>query len=315
MAQATNAFDTYEAIGNREDLTDMIYDISPTTTPFLTGVSHIRATATLHEWQTDALAAAARNDQLEGDEITPAASNATTRLTNNCQISYKDATVTGTQEAVNSAGRGSEMAYQMVKRGKELKRDMETVLLDNNAKVAGAAATARETAGVESWIATNTSAGVGGVDPAGTGADARTDGTQRAFTESQLKAVLKSCFDSGGEPTTLMVGSFNKQTASGFTGNSTRMDRGEDKRVVAAVDVYASDFGDIRIVPNRFQRARSALVLEMGKWAVGFMPGRNMKLKDLPAKGDFTLKMVLSEYCLEAKNEAASGIIADLTVS
>ena len=221
--------------------------------------------------------------------------------------------MTGTQRANQSAGRGDEMDYQVVKRSKELKRDMEKALLDNNAQVAGNATTARELAGVESWIATNTSAGATGADPTGDGTDARTDGTQRAFLEADLKSVLQACAEEGGEPDTIMVGTFNKQALSGFTGNATRTTDSSDQKLNTAVHVYVSDFGELKVVFNRFQRARSALVLDTSMWAMSTL--RNFSSWDLAKTGDTTRKQILCEYTLESRNEAASGIVADLTTS
>lgn len=316
MTQPTNSFSTYDAVGIREDLSDFIYDVSPTETPFLTMCKKVKASNTNHEWQTDSLASAsATNAVIEGDDATTDASSSTTRLGNYTQISDKVARVTGTQEAVNKAGRGKEMAYQMVKRGKELKRDMESSLTANNAKVQGTDTTARELAGLGSWVKTNVDmSGAGSpANPAGTGADARTDGTQRVFTESQLKTVLAACFNSGGDPDTIMVNAFNKQKFSGFTGSSTRMDKGEDKKLVAAIDVYVSDFGTLKVVPNRFQRGRDAWVLEKNYWAVAYL--RNMKTIPLAKTGDTERNQIICEYTLESRNEAASGLIADLTTS
>ena len=314
MAQPADTFSTYDAIGNREDLSDVIYDISPTETPFLSGISKGPASATFHEWQTDSLAAASgTNAVIEGDDATTDASSATTRLGNYTQISDKVPRVTGTQVAVNSAGRKDEMAYQIMKRSKELKRDVETSLLANNARVAGNDTTARECAGIESWLATNDDFGATGASPTGDGTDARTDGTQRAFVESDLKTVLAACYDQGGNPDTIMVGSFNKQALSGFSGGATRTINAQDKQLVNAVDVYMGDFQDLAVVPNRFQRSRSALVLEMDMWAFGTL--RDFQQEDLARTGDTERKQLLVEYTLIAKNEAASGGVFDLTTS
>ena len=262
MTLATDAFTTYSAVGNREDLSDVIYNVSPTDTPFITGIPRADAKAVLHEWQTDSLAAAsASNFVLEGDETSTDATTATSRLSNTCCISEKVPRVTGTQLAVVAAGRKDELAYQIVKTTKELRRDMESILLANNAEVTGNATTSREPGGVPSWITTNTSNGTSGSDGSA-GNTARTDGTQRAFTESLLKSVLASTWDAGGDPDCVMVGSFNKQAMSSFTGNATRMKGAEDKTLVAAIDIYQSDFGDIEVIPNRFSRARDALVLQ-----------------------------------------------------
>ena len=314
MAQPASSYSSYDAVGNREDLANAIYDISPTTTPFLNGIKKNSAASTKHEWQTDSLAAASgSNFVIEGDDASTDASSATTRVYNYTAISDKVARVTGTQEAINSAGRQSEMAYQVMKRSKELKRDVETILLSNNAAVAGNDTTARECAGVESWLATNTDRGGTGADPTGDGTDAATDGTQRAFAESQLQSVIASCWENGGEPDTIMVGAFNKQALSAFTGNASRQINADDKKLVTDIRVYVSDFGDLVVIPNRFQRTRSALVLDMDMWC--FSTLRDFQTVDLAKTGDTERKQILVEYTLESKNEAASGIIADLTTA
>jgi Family of unknown function (DUF5309) len=192
MALPTNTFATYEAIGNREDLSDVIYRIDPTDTPFMTGIEREKASAVNHEWQTQALAAAdTANAVLEGDDAATDAVTPTVRLGNICQISDKVARVTGTQRAVDHAGRDDELAYQEMLKGLELKRDMEAILVGTNqAKVTGNDTTARKTASVLSWIKTNTSKGATGADPsAADGTGTRTDGTQRAFIEANLKTV------------------------------------------------------------------------------------------------------------------------------
>lgn len=316
MAQPTNTFATNDMVGIREDLASIIYDISPVETPFLNMVARTDATNTLHEWQTDSLAAASTtNAVIEGDDATTDASSPTVRLNNRTQISDKVARVTGTARAVDTAGRADEMDYQMLKRGRELRRDMESILLANKAKVAGSDVLARELAGVPAWIATNTSVGATGANPTGDGSDARTDGTLRAFTEAQLKDVLRQTFDSGGEPDTLMVGPFNRQTFSSFSDNRTNFQQVQDDTLHATFDVYASDFGTLRVVPNRFQRGRDALVLQSDMWSVAFLPGRNMATFDLAKTGDTDRRQILSEYTLVSRNEASSGIIADLTTS
>lgn len=314
MAQPADTFSTYDAIGNREDLKDFITMISPTRTPFQSGIGTATATSTKVEWQTDSLAAAsASNAVIEGDDATTDASTATTRVFNYTQILDKVPRVTSTQRAVDSAGRADELDYQIMKRTKEIKRDLETSLLDNNAQVAGNDTTAREMGGIESWLATNTNLGSGGSAPTGDGTDARTGGTDRAFTESQLRDVIKQCYDSGGEPDTIMVGSFNKQALSQFSGGSTRNIDATGKTLVNAIDVYVSDFGTMTVIPNRFQEQESALVLEMDKFKLAELQpfGR----EDLAKTGHTDRVLLSMEVTLMSANEAASGIVSDLTTS
>jgi hypothetical protein len=316
MAMPTSSLATYQAIGNREDLSDMIYRIDPTDTPFMSGAAKEKATAVLHEWQTQALAAAASNAQLEGDDPTTNATTVTARLGARCQISYKVARVTGTQQAVEHAGRDNELAYQEMLKGLELKRDMETVLVGlNQAPVTGDTTTARQTASILSWIKTSTSTGATGADPGTAGTNSRTDGTQRAFTEAQLKTVLSSIWTQGGKPGTIMVGAFNKQQFSTFTGRASPIEDTTKKKITASVSAYESDFGVLKVIANRFSRTRDCLVLEMDKWAVAFLNGRNMISIPLAKTGDSDRRQILSEYCLVSRNEKASGAVYDLTTS
>ena len=311
MAQQTNAYDTYDVVGNREDLIDFVYDISPTATPFLSGIAKTKATSTKHEWQTDSLAAASTsNAQIEGDEFTPDASTATTRVDNRTQIFRKVASVTGTESAMNPAGRAKEMAYQMEKRTKEIKRDIEKTLLNNQAKVVGDATTARKLAGIESWIVTNTNEASDATAATGDGSDARQSGTNRAFLENQIKDVLQQTWDSGGEPDTIMVPGALKQTLSGFSGNATRQIDNAGKKLVTAIDVYVSDFGDLKVVPNRFMSSQTALVLDMGMWA--FAELRPFQKVDLAKTHDSMEKAIVCEGTLVARNEASSGAVYDI---
>ena len=312
---------TYTTVGIREDLADIIYNISPTETPFMSGVGKTKATNTLHQWQTDALSAVSANAQAEGATITYPTINPTVKLGNYTQISSKSVQLSGTNEATVAAGRNSELAYQVAKSAKELKRDMETALLSNVAAAAGnAGAPTRKLGGVQTWIKTNVSAGAGG-SGAGGGA-IRTDGTQRPFTESLLKDVLVDCFNSGGNPNMIMVNAFNKQTLSGFTGGSTRFDAAEDRRLITSIDVYESDFGTMQVAPNRFIRGanataakigQDALVLEMDMFAVSFL--RDFSLQNPAQTADADQRFMVAEYTLESRNEAASGMVTDLTTS
>jgi len=313
MAQLTNTFETYDAVGNREDLQNIIYNISPTETPFMSSIGTGTASFTKHEWQTDSLAAATTNAVGEGDDSPSAALSATTRVLNYTQISQKPVMVSGTQLAVDHAGVSNELAYQVAKAGKELKRDMELAMTGKVAAGAGSgnAASARTSRGFESWTVTNNAYGSGGGNSSGT----VTDGTQRVLTESLLKGEMKSCYDNGGEPNLLLVGSFNKQKVSGFTGNSTRMDMAEDRSLVATIDVYVSDFGEVRVMADRILRSsgRSALLVETDMFATHFL--RPFETQELAKTGDADKRNLIVEWTLVAKNEASSSTIADLTTS
>jgi len=312
MAALSNTFTTPSQVGVREDLTDMIWLISPTQTPFMSGIRRgDPAEQIKHEWQIDALASAAANFKPEGDDVQSAgfdAVTATTRPNNYCQISYKSVIVSGTAREVNTAGRRDELSYQIAKKGKELKRDMEFALTQNQAIQS---TDPRKIRGLENWYSTNSNLGASGANSVA-GA-ARTDGTQRAFTESLLKDVLKQVVTAGGDPNLIMVGPFNKQVVSSFTGNATRTNNAQDRKVVAAIDVYQSDYGNLTVQFNRFQRERSAHVLETEKWGLCFL--RPFQVQPLAKTGDAEKAMIVAEYTLEASNEAASGIVADLTTS
>lgn len=313
MTIPTNEFTTYSVIGMREDLKDFIANVSPKDVPFQNMAGKAKAENTFFEWQTDSYAAASTaNAQLEGDDYAAAAVNVTVRLGNRCQISSKAFTISGTMEATTRAGRGSEVAYQLTKQTYELKRDMEAILTQNQASNAGSTTVARKLGSLEPMITTNVSAGgdTGGGYSGGVWT-AITDGTQRAFTETLLKDVCQQVFTSGGNPNYLMVGATQKQTVSGFTGNATRMDKSEDAKLYTAIDVYVSDFFEFKVIPNRFQRNRTAFLLQSDMWSVVYL--RPVQVQDLAKTGDAMKKLMTVEYSLMGKNEKSSGIIRSLT--
>lgn len=308
MTAPTNTYTTSSAVGNREDLTDMIYRITPTDTPFMSMIGKGKATATKHEWQTQALATPANNVAAEGDDATAAAATPTVRLSNYTQISTKTVSVSGSQEAVTSAGRKSEMGYQMMLKSLELRNDMEVGLTQNNVAVTGASRQARGWVG---WQGDNVDSGSGYVAPNYVSNVAQTDGTQAAFTETRLKNVLQKVYTAGGNPSVIMLPPLAKQTFSTFTGGSTRFDKSEDKQLTAAVDVYVSDFGELKAVPNRRMRTRDVAILQPDMWAVAYL--RPFATKDLAVTGDSTRKQIVVEYTLEAKNPAANGAVVDIS--
>ncbi len=318
MAAPTSTFLSYAAKGNREDLSDVIYNVDPYETPFLTGIGRSEADSTKFEWQTQALAAASTdNAVLEGDDATTDATTATVRRYNYCQIQDKVARVSGTQRAVNTAGRKDELAYQVYLKTLELRRDMEKAVVGlNTASAVGDATTPRKLGSVLSWIATNDvidTTDTGAVSPTGDGTDTRTDGTQRALTEALLKLAFKNCWDNGGDPDCVMVGSFNKQVISGFTGGATKTKEIDDRTLVAAIDYYESDFGIVEVIPNRFMRTRDCLVLQKDMWEAAFL--RPVHTVELAKTGDSDRRQLIVEWTLQASNEKASGGVFDLTTS
>lgn len=320
MAIASNTYLSYSSVGNREQLSDVIYRISPEETPFMSMARKGGVDGVYYEWQNDSLAAAAANKHVEGDETSYSAAVPSVRLGNYLQISKKNAIVSGTQERIQKAGRGSEMQYQLAKKSAELKRDMEFTAVQNQAAVAGDSTTARQTAGFESFIRTNAQRAGDGGNPTLSGTTqgypnaAPTDGTQRAFTETILKALLKASFDNGGKGGLLMLGSAQKQAASAFAGIAEirkAVENAEQATIVGAADVYVSDFGSVSFVPNRLQRNRTALLIDPEYVEVVTL--RDFSVEDRAKTGDALKKEIIVEWGLKVYHEGAHGVAADLT--
>jgi hypothetical protein len=313
------AYDRYTAIGAREDLTDVIYDISPTDTPIMSSIGKTKATSVFHEWQTDSLAAATTNNALvEGASATEASISPTTRLGNYTQIVGKTVMVSGTLLASDLAGRKSEMAYQLAKASSEIKRDIETIITANQGQAVGSSGSqARKMGSLLSYIKSNTNVSAGttaGGDPTTLGVSTRTDGTTRTFTETILKDVVSQVFTSGGTPSVLMVSPALKQVVSGFTGLAAQryqVPTSGQATILAGADLYQSDFGVLQIVPNRFMRTRDALVLDPEYAALAYL--RPFQTNDIAKVGDAEKKQILAELTLEVRNEAAHGGAFDLS--
>ena len=326
MSQTANTFDTFAAKGIRESLSNVIYNISPEETPFMSNIGRENVKNTYFEWQTDSLAAASTtNAQVEGDDVSSFDStSATTRVGNYTQISNKTVLISGTLEAVDKAGRRSELAYQLAKRSAEIKRDMESTMLTNQAASAGSAGVStalRKTGSLLAFLKTNTDKGTGGVDPVYTSSPSatRTDATAanlRTFTEAILKTVIQKVWASGGSPKLLMVGPVNKARVSGFTGIAEirrEVTGNRQATIIGAADVYVSDFGSVSVVPNRFQRERDAFVLDPEYAAVSYL--RPFQTVELAKTGDAEKRLITVEYGLKVNTEAAHGLAADLTTT
>lgn len=320
MAAVTNTYSRYDAKGIREDLANVIYNISPEETPFTNNIGRGTASNTIFEWQVDELAAASdANAYVEGDDVSSfTAAVATERLANYTQISRKDVIISGSLEKLDKAGRRSEIAYQLSKRGAELKRDIEACALANQAAVVGSMpSTARRTAGLPAFLRTNTNRGVGGANPTvsnGLVNAAATDGTARAFTETQLKDVIQKVWTEGGTPKMLMVGPGNKVVASTFTGIADirfNLTAPKTAAIIGAADIYVSDFGQISIVPNRFQRNRDAFVLDPEMCELAWL--RPITQVELAKTGDAEKRMLIGEWGLKVKQQKGLGVIADLS--
>lgn len=316
MTKVTNALASYDVTTNREDLVDAVYRISPADTPFMSAVPRTKATAVLHEWSLDTLASVnTANARLEGDALGRNTSTSPARKQNYCQISSRDATVTGTQRATNPAGIDDMLAYQMSKKSLELRKDMESILLGNQGQNAGNTTTARTLRSFNSWISAHGSRGTNGADSTGA-TYAATDGTTgdlRTFTEDMLKDAILDAFTSGGEPNLILVGPFNKQKFSTFTGRATARENVTVGTVQGAAQLYASDFGTLKVVPNRTQRDRDAWVVDTTKVAVSFL--RAFEPQELGRVGDAVTRDLISEYTLEMRAPDAHSLVADLRTS
>jgi len=306
MTAPTNTFVTTAAIGNREDLTDTIYRISPTATPFISMAAKGKATNTLHEWQTQDLAAASTtNAQAEADDAVAKAVTPTVRLNNRTQISTKTVIVSGTQQAMNPAGRKDELAYQLSLAALELRRDMES-----SATQLDVTATApRQSRGLVGWVVDNVDRN-GGTLASYTGNTGRTKGTAVAFTEARLKSVLQKIYTAGGDADTILLPPAAKQTFSTFTGNATRFDKSEDAKLYASVDVYVSDFGELKAVPSRFQDANDVFILQSDKWAISYL--RPFQTIELATTGDAIKRELLVEWTVESRAPKANGAVYDV---
>lgn len=316
MAKVTSAMATYDVTTNREDLADQVYRINPADTPFMTAVPRVKATAVLHEWSTQALSSInTTNARLEGDALTRASSTAPARRQNYCQISSRDATVTGTQRATNPAGIDDMMAYQMSLKSLELRRDMEAILLGNTGQNAGNTTTARTLRSFNAWLSGNGSRGTSGADSTAATAAATdaTTGALRTFTEDMLKDAILDAFSDGGEPNLVLVGPFNKQKFSTFTGRSTSQVVVRQDVVDGAAELYRSDFGVLKVVPNRSQRDRDAFIVDTTKVAVAGL--RMFEPQELGRVGDAVTRDIISEFTLEMRHPDAHAGVFDLTTS
>lgn len=302
MAIPTNTYTTYEAIGNREDLIDIITNISPVDTFVTSSTGSTRATARYHEWQTDSLAAAAANATIEGDTATTAAVVPTVRTGNYCQILRKVFQVTDTQNAVDSAGRSNESAYQTAKNLRELARDIEYALVINATAASGASGTARTLKGLLGWISTNNETGTG------TG--------NEALTETMLNDNLSTIWAAGGFPSTILCGSFQKRAISNFSTN-TRNVTASAKELTRAVDVYESDFGtvQVRLHHQINTTAPGSLIVlgDMNLWRKAWL--RPVKREELARVSSSERFMIEAELTLESLQELGSGKITLLTTS
>lgn len=327
MTLVSNAFPTYDSRRNRETFSDLISMITPDETPFYSLIRKESVEGTHPEWSTDTLATpVTTNKVVEGDTYAFAAVTATSRVGNYCQISTKQFAITETQEVVSKAGPKSEIGRQRAKKGVELRCDIEAALLSNNASIAGAAATARQSGGLRAWLSTNDSIGAtgasGGFNTSTGVVDAATPGTQRAFTKTLLDDTIELTYKAGGNPTILMLSPYAKRVFSTFMSDSnvaafrTPLTGKSQGTIVGAADCYLSDFGTIDVVPNRQMIRASGLALNAylitpDKVAKGFL--RDIQEdKDVAKTGDALPRVLKAEWSMVMKNEAAHGVVADI---
>jgi hypothetical protein len=318
MAQAANTFDSYDAVGIKEQLSDIITSIAPEETPFYTKCKKTTARNTLVEWQTDALRASAGNSHIEGDVTTAEARSATTRLGNYTNIFKNAVVVPDTDEGLDKAGRNSEIAYQVLKVAKEQKLDIEKALFANNARVAGNSTTARELAGLPAWMLTNVNfvSASSGANPTGDGTDARTDsGAPTAFTQAKFDDVMQSIWEEGGKPDTVYLSAFQMNKALAFTGNNNQRSavQAGDERVIKSLAVYVTPWGSVEFLPSRENRSRDVFITQDNMFEVAVL--RGTKNVALAKTGDASVRQVVTELTLCVKNEKSSGMIADNTTS
>jgi hypothetical protein len=314
MTVPTNTLQTYQSSNNAEDVTDIVMNISPVDTPLLTMAKKTKAEATYTEWPIESLSAVdSTNANIEGDDATVDASTTPTRVGNYTQLVDKVASVTTTQNAIKKYGVSNEMAHQMAKKGKELKRDMETIMLLNQARVVGLAGTAQKMRSMGSWLTTNDSRGASGAD--GSATTAATDGTQRNFTETLFKSVLVLCATNANDmPSMVMAGPANRANLSSqLSGNSSRFYELQDGTLNASISVYRSDYGPLKFVMNRFQRERDMWFLNPDY--VGVRTLEPMQTIDLARTGLTEKKQIWTNFTLEVGNEAAHGVLADLNTA
>jgi hypothetical protein len=313
MAVPTNTYQVYTQTNIREDLSNAIYNVDPIKTPLLNMAKKAKAAQTYHEWDTDSLAAQnTANAAVEGDTPTPQTLSPTTRLGNYTQISVKTISLSGTSQVVVAAGATNKKGYQLMKKSKELKRDMEGILTYNNPKAAGTSTTARNMAGLPTWLGTNVTYGTGGANPASlNGTLARTYGTNQALTEAQVKNVLQLCYKNSGDcPEYALVSPANKQNISAFAGPGTRFIQVKDKTLATAVDIYQSDFGDVKIIPDIFlAHSADVFFIQPAYLAVAYL--RPFTTIPLAKVGDSDQWELVVEYTLEQRNEKAHAAIYD----
>lgn len=334
MAQNSNVHDRYDldvtGVNTVRDVSDVIYNISPTEFPMQSNAQRGTADQTYKEWLVDALAdPSASNKHIDGDQFSNDTLDSAEVLGNYCQISWKILEVTRRANKTKKYGRKQEMAYQIAKKGKELKRDIEYIIMGgggHQVAAAGSSSVAPTSASIGSWLKTNVSRGTDGASPTlssttyGYPNATPTDGTDRALSQATLLGIITDCYIQGGSPGTIMVGPQTKQNISSFLFSSSAriatpyqpasQTQSKGVRAIGSVDIYVSDFGVLDIVPNRFQRENDVFVLDMEFWEIAYFDP--FHVDDVPNAGDAERKAIIADWTLVSRNEKASGIVADV---
>jgi hypothetical protein len=317
MTQPTNVFETYQSKSIREDLADVIYNVTPDETPLLSSLAQVKASQTYHEWQVDSLRQSGNNFHLEGDNTAGDLVNPTIREGNYSQIFKNAATISGTDQSVTNAGKGKELAYQLIKTGSEQKLDMEKAIMANVARVAGATGTPRKLGGLGAWLKTNVTniGGSGGANPTGSigGATARTNGTQTVFNQTKFDTCMQSVWENGGKPNMVILSAFQMSKALGFVGNNNQRSTGASGKVENLLNVYVTPWGNVSFVPARENQSRDVWIIESNKLAIASL--RPMKQEALAKTGDSETRQVVTECTLVVRNEKALGLVADCSTS
>jgi hypothetical protein len=324
MAKVTNAYTTYQAVGNREDLSNAIYNIDPFDTPVMSAIRRRNVKNRLFDWQTEFLPLVNLNNALaEGFLLVNQQAQPTIRQNNVTQISERDATVSGSQEESDAAGKGSEMAHQMAMASKVLKSDLESMLCSRQPRNDGndTGPTARVTEGFAHWLgrATDRNAAVAGAIAPGTavtGLPTTATGafpppTAVALTEQMLGDAMQKAYTNGASPSLWVVPPGPKRTVSTFTGRSTSQVLVGKTEVVSTVDVIATDFGRVKCIPSRWIPTDVGLLIDPDYAAVAFF--RSFRQYLMARVGDAESRMIVVEWGVEMRNSLAHILFNGIT--
>jgi hypothetical protein len=318
MATVANTVLTTDAVGNREELDNLVSMITPTDTPIYTMAGKAKADSKHPEWEYEDLDTPGDNAQPEGNEYTFDAVAAPTRVGNYTQIFTKTFVFSGTQQAVSNAGNAEKKTHEMMKKGKALRKDIEFSIVANTASTN---ADPRRSGGLPTWLETNTSRGSGGSDggfSAGVTTVA-TDGTQRAWTKTLTDTLLQSIYEQGGNVTTVVTSPYNKGVFATFMSDSNvasfRYAAGKGTgTIIGTADIYEGPLGTVKVMPNRVMSvaAHSRNVFAIDPDLVKWCSLRPIQEDNVAKTGDAEKGVLLAEGCLKVVNEKGLGVIGDV---